>query len=315
MKALVTGATGFVGASFVRRLIVEGVDAVGAVRSGAGLPCAVARVGEIDGNTRWEPALAGVDAVVHLAARVHVMRETAKNSLAEFRRVNLDGTVNLARQAAAAGVRRFVYVSTVKVVGEESGKAPFTDASPCRPVDPYAISKLEAEKALLAIGRETGMEIVVLRPPLVYGPGVGGNFLRLLRLARTGVPLPFGMVANRRSMICLENLVDALYLCLSAPLAGDRAYLVSDGVALSTGELLRRLTRNMGKKSILMPVPPVLLLAAAVTLGMGREMRRLTTSLEIDDCRFRRETGWQPPAGVDYGLRKTAVWFLREYCR
>ncbi len=312
MRILVTGSNGFVGSSLVARLITEGVDTVAAVRSEAALPGAVARVGEIDGNTRWEPALGGVDAVVHLAARVHVMRETAKNPLAEFRRVNLDGTVNLARQAAAAGVRRFVYVSTVKVLGEESGESPLTDTSPCVPVEPYAVSKLEAEKELFEIGTETGMEIVVLRPPLVYGPGVGGNFLRLLRLARIGVPLPFGMVANRRSMIYLENLVDALYLCLSAPLAANRAYLVCDGVALSTGELLRRLMRYMGKKPLLLPVPPGLLKGAASVLGLGREISRLTGSLEVDDSRIRAELNWQPPVSVEDGLQSTVAWFLKD---
>ncbi len=307
MRCLVTGAGGFVGRAMTARLVAEGGDVVAALRRAADLPGRVAVVGDIDGNTDWSAALAGVDAVVHLAARVHVMRERARDPLAEFRRVNVAGSVNLARQAAAAGVRRFVYVSTVKVLG---GEGRFDDASPPAPADPYSISKREAEERLFAVGEESGMEIVVLRPPLVYGPGVGGNFLRLMRLVATGAPMPFGLVENRRSMICLENLVDALYLCLSAERAAGRAWLVSDGEPVSTARLLRGLAHAMGRPCRLLPVPPSLLVMTAKLAGLGREISRLTGSLVVDDSGFRAATGWRPPVGFDDGLRRTVDWFL-----
>ena len=307
MRCLVTGASGFVGRAMVARLAAEGADVVAGLRRAADLPGRVAVVGDIDGNTDWSAALAGVDAVVHLAARVHVMRERARDPLAEFRRVNVAGSVNLARQAAAAGVRRFVYVSTVKVLG---GEGRFDDASPAAPADSYSISKRVAEERLFAVGEESGMEIVVLRPPLVYGPGVGGNFLRLMRLVATGAPMPFGLVENRRSMICLENLVDALYLCLAAERIAGRAWLVSDGEPVSTAELFRRLARAMGRPCRLLPAPPSLLRMTAKLAGLGREMARLTGSLVVDDSGFRAATGWRPPVSFDDGLRRTVDWFL-----
>lgn len=315
MSVLITGATGFVGKALVSSLAADGKQVRAAQRRpGGGLPEGVRPVvvGDIGADTNWGQALAGIDAVVHLAARVHVMRERAVDPSAAFREVNVEGSLNLARQAAAAGVRRFVYLSSVKVNGEKTMSAPFVEDDPATPMDPYGQSKLEAENALLAHAAESGMEVVVIRPPLVYGPGVKGNFYRLLRLVRWGIPLPFALVKNRRSLVALENLVDLIRLCLTHPAAANEIFLVSDGEDLSTPELLRRLGAHMGKRVRLLPCPPVLLRAASGMIGRGAEMGRLCGSLQVDSGKARELLGWKPVVGVDTALAGTVDWFLSD---
>ena len=337
MRILVTGANGFVGKSLCRSLLADGCSVLRALRCGdATLPEGIetAVVGDIGPDTDWRFALTpggngeSVDAVVHLAARVHVMRDGAADPLAEFRKVNVEGTLNLARQAAVAGVRRFVFLSSVKVNGEgfphpgteppHPGPPPrggrewsggergvYDEADAPAPQDAYAVSKWEAEQGLAAIAQETGMEVVVLRPPLVYGPGVGGNFLRLLRLVERGVPLPLGAVDNRRSLLYLGNLVDAIALCLAHSAAANRTYLVSDGEDISTSDLIRKLAAQMGRRARLLPVPAALLEWGGRLVGKGAEAQRLLGSLAVDSGRIRSELGWRPPFTLDEGLAET----------
>jgi nucleoside-diphosphate-sugar epimerase len=261
----------------------------------------------------WSALLTGkrIDYVVHLAARVHVMNDRVQDPLAEFRRTNTAGTLQLARQAATAGVRRFVYVSSIKVNGEETlpGR-PFVPRVTEAPRDPYGLSKYEAERGLVDIGRETGMEIVVVRPPLVYGPGVRANFLSMMRWIKRGVPLPLGAIDNQRSLVALDNLVDVLIDCGTHPGATGKTFLVSDCEDLSTTELLRRMGSALGKPARLIPVPAAMLMRGAALLGRGDVARRLCGSLQVDVSETRDVLGWKPVVDVDTALRKTAAAFL-----
>jgi nucleoside-diphosphate-sugar epimerase len=311
VKVLVTGATGFVGLVLTRLLLYKGVQVVGGVRIVSSiLPHGVSQVsvGDILPDTDWSESLNGVDCVVHLAARVHVMRDEVTDPLAEFRQVNVFGTLNLARQAALAGVRRFVFVSSVKVNGESTvlGK-PFLVHDKPDPQDSYGISKYEAEMGLLELASETGMEVVIIRPPLVYGPGVKANFASMMSWLDRGVPLPLGSVHNQRSFVALDNLADFIVTCLDHPLAANQTLLVSDGEDLSTTELLQRMGRALGKPARLIPVPVGVMQGAANLLGMGAVAQRLFGSLQVDSSKARELLGWKPVVTVDEALRKTAV--------
>lgn len=305
---LVTGATGFVGSYLCRVLAEPGWTVRAAVRRQAHVPGAVeqAVVGDIDANTDWSSALEGVGAVVHLAARVHRMGDRAQDPLKEYRLVNVEGTRHLADSSAAAGVRRFVFVSSIKANGEED-PLPYTEDRPPRPVDPYGVSKWEAEQALWGVARASGLEVVVLRPPLVYGPGVRANFLSLMRLVQLGLPLPLKSIRNRRSFIYVGNLADAIGRCLVHPAAAGRTYLLSDGEAVSTPELMRRLATAMGTHARLVPCPPALLHGAAKLLGKVGTASRLLGSLEVDMTRIQGELEWTPPFRMEEGLRRVAM--------
>ncbi|MFT4000745.1 MAG: SDR family oxidoreductase [Rhizobium sp.] len=302
---LVTGATGFVGQALCAELSRRQMDYRPVSRAPA--PGFVA-IGTIDGDTDWSEALAGVDVVMHLAARVHVMNESAADPLAAFRAVNVNATVNLARQAAGAGVRRFIFLSSIKVNGEQTvaGK-PFRASDVPHPEDAYGRSKLEAEEALLAIGAETGMEIVIIRPPLVYGPGVKANFASLMKWAGRPFPWPFGAVRNRRSLVFIGNLVDFMLLCARHPSVGNRVFLVSDGEDLSVGQLIAKLSLAEGRKALMLPVPPALLKGFAALLGRRAAAQRLLGSLQVDIGETAAITGWSPPHSVDEGLAETVV--------
>jgi nucleoside-diphosphate-sugar epimerase len=252
--------------------------------------------------------LQGVQAVIHLAARVHVMSDHAVDSFLEFRRVNTDWTERLARAAASQGVRRFVYLSSIKVNGEQS-LLPFTEQDAPNPRDPYGVSKWEAEQTLAQVSSQTGMECVVVRSPLVYGPSVGGNFLQLLHIIRRGIPLPLASVQNRRSLIYLENLVDALACCVKDARAAGQTYLVSDGEDLSTPELIRRLGRALGLTVRLWPFPLPMLRCLGYIAGKQEVIDRLLGSLQVNSSKIRRELDWHPPFSVDHGLAETATWF------
>jgi nucleoside-diphosphate-sugar epimerase len=267
-------------------------------------------VGAIDGSTDWTSALQGVDTVIHLAARVHVMKDISVDPLAEFLKVNLHGTENLAQQAARAGVKRLVYASSVKVNGEHtSGGRPFTESDQAAPQDPYGVSKWQAEQALLRIAHETGLEIVVVRPPLVYGPGVKGNFISLLAAIDKGMPLPLAGAHNARSLLYVGNLVDALIACATHPAAAGQTYLVSDGEDVSTAILVEKIAEALGRSSRSFYFPPGLLRAVATLLGRAEQIDRLFGSLRVSDQKLRGELGWVPPYTMEQGLRATADWY------
>ena len=304
-KVLVTGATGFVGRALCEALGAAGDRVVAAVRRGSGSANEVV-VGDIGPSTDWAQALAGCDAVVHLAARVHMMREAERDPLAVYRATNAEATLNLARQAAAAGVKRFVFVSTVKVNGEGRDE-PYRETDVPAPEDAYAISKWEAEQGLQRIAQESGLEVVILRPPLVYGPGVKANFQRLIRTVERGWPLPLGAIRNRRSLLYLGNFIDAIRLCAEHPAAAGQTFLLDDGEAVSTPELIRRLAHAMGRPARLLPVPVGLLEFAGALLGKRAAVERLTGSLHVDSSAIRARLGWTPPFSMEAGLAATVA--------
>lgn len=309
---LVTGANGFVGRALCRALIAKNRAFLPAVRQTDGAPIggqSPCDVGEIGVHTDWSRALSGVGTVVHLAGRVHMMRESLGEPLLLYRQANTEGTLNLARQAALAGVRRFVFVSTVKVYGE-GRPAAYAESDSPGPADPYAISKWEAEQGLREIAARSSMEVVIIRPPLVYGPGVKANFLDMMRWVCRGLPLPLGAIHNQRSLVALDNLIDFLMVCATHPAAANQTFLVSDGEDLSTTELLVRMAAVLDRPARLLPVPARLLSAAASLLGKGQFAQRLCGSLRVDIAKAKTVLGWSPPVSVDEGLRRAAADFL-----
>lgn len=317
-RVLVTGADGFVGQASCRALHVAGYEVKGIVRKRAScvhrdLRCIhYDSVEDIGPNTKWNQMLEGIDTIIHLAARVHIMQETASDPILAFRYVNVLGTEKLARAAARSGVRRFVFVSSIKVNGEGTRECPFVESDVPKPEDPYAISKSEAEECLRRIHSETGMEAVIVRPPLVYGPGVKGNFLQLLRWVSSQIPLPFGSVDNRRSFVGLGNLADFLVTCVNHPAAGGETFLVSDMEDLSTPGLIHRIGRALQRPAHLLPFPVPILRLGALILRKEREFDRLCGSLVVNCQKALRVLNWSPPYSVDQGLTETATWYSKS---
>jgi nucleoside-diphosphate-sugar epimerase/GT2 family glycosyltransferase len=316
-RVLVTGANGFIGKAVCADLPSRGYRVRGAVRRNSGVDQSVGAqyvaMGEIDEHTDWAIALAGVDCVVHLAARVHLMHETATDPLMEFRRVNVALSLNLARQAAIAGVRRFVFVSSVKVNGESTPFGqPFKVEDMPQPLDPYGISKAEAEQELMQLAQQTGMEVVVLRPVLVYGPGVKANFQVMMRWLRRGAGFLLGALDNRRSLVALDNLVDCIATCLRHPAAANQIFLVSDGEDLTVADLLRRTSTAFNRRAIFIPVPKFVLRVAGRILGREDIVQRLCDTLQVDISKTRRMLDWEPPVSIDASLRKTVQRFQAE---
>jgi nucleoside-diphosphate-sugar epimerase len=316
---LVTGATGFVGKALVQRLMAANVYpqiAVAVRRAGVRqwpanvLPLVT---GDLLPNSDWSDALEGISVVVHCAARVHVMTDTAETPLDEFRRVNVQGTSNLARQAAAAGVQRFIFISSIKVNGEATklGVPFFADDCPA-PLDPYGVSKMEAEQGLRELSAQTGMEVVIIRPPLVYGPGVKANFQTMMDWLKRGIPLPLGAIHNQRSLVALDNVVDLIVTCVDHPAAANQVFLVSDGEDLSTTQLLQRMGQALDRPARLIPVPASLIGWGAALMGKSDIARRLCGSLQVDIAKTRQLLGWTPPVSVDQGLRKASEGYQRE---
>lgn len=305
---LVTGASGFVARSLITEIKASGNRVVGVSR--------VPSVSEADEffsvpdfavNGVWKRPLESCDIVMHLAARVHVMNDSSDNPLAEFRKTNVDGTLNLAKQASLAGVKRFIFVSSIKVNGEytETG-VPFTEADLPKPQDAYGISKLEAEQGLMLIAQQTGMEVVIIRPPLVYGAGVKANFASMLRMVARGIPLPLGAIYNKRSLVYIDNLISLILKCIEHPAAVNQVFLVSDGHDLSTTELLRGCAAALGVKARLLPIPQKPLEAFAAMIGKKDVAQRLCGNLQVDISKARSLLGWIPPVSVEEGLRATA---------
>jgi len=324
---LITGANGFIGRALCDKLLVDGYQVKGAVRDltqmrvlYSGIECG--HVGDIGPKTDWSKSLSGIDCIVHLAACVHLIDHLVGDSLKEYQRVNTDATLNLARQAVSAGVQRFVFVSTIKVNGEATNDwkkkrlgnrdrrkvkgfqgAPFSESDLPNPHDAYAVSKWEAEKGLRAIAKETGLEVVIIRPPLVYGHGVKANFSSLMKWVRIGVPLPLGAVHNKRSFVALDNLVSFIVLCIGHPKAVNEVFLISDGEDLSTTELLYKMSKAFGKRPFFLPVPVRFMTFVANLLGKRNIANRLFGSLQLDSSKARELLGWKPVVSMDEGLR------------
>ncbi len=316
IKVLVTGGNGFVGQSLCQQLLQQDYFVRAAIRDFNKTVPASEKVliGNLDANTDWSLALQDIQVVIHLAARVHVMKETSSDALAEFRKVNVEGTLNLARQAVQAGVSRFIYLSSIKVNGEQtSDEMPYTPEDEPNPVDPYGISKQEAEKALRQLALETGLKVVIIRPPLIYGPSVKANFQSMMRIIDKNVPLPLAAINNKRSLVALDNLIDLILTCIKHPAAVNQTFLVSDGHDLSTPELLKRMAVALGKRAYLLPIPTVLLVSVATMLGKKAIAQRLCGSLQVDISKSRELLGWQPPLCVDDALDKVAQSYKNKH--
>lgn len=307
MKKLVaiTGATGFIGSEVTGALKRSGFAVRPILRKRSNIENSV-EVGEIGPTTNWKDALRGVDCVVHCAGRAHVLRETAVDPMAEFRRVNRDGTLNLAENAAAAGVKRFIFLSSIGVMGSSTdGRAPFSETDKPRPAAGYSVSKHEAECGLKEISRRTGLEVVILRPPLVYGPAAPGNFSRLIQALKKGWPLPLGSVSrNLRSYVGVTNLADFVVVCIDHPAAASEEFLISDGEDVSTVDLLRRMGKALGRSPRLLPVPVGLIRMGAAVLGKAAIAQSMCGSLQVDSAKARQVLNWRPPVDFNTGIHQ-----------
>ena len=307
---LITGSTGFVGAALVKQLASLMTCQVRALVRSKGVVFAESVTPVYVGSdylTSGNVPLSGVDVLIHCAARVHVMSDASSDPLSEYRKINVDGTLNLAKQAAQSGVKRFIFISSIKVNGEETQVGtPFTPEDIPAPSDPYGVSKMEAEQQLMSLGKEIGMEIVVIRPVLVYGPGVKANFRSMMSWLNKGWPLPLGAIRNQRSFVALENLIDLIITCIEHPGAANQVFLASDGYDMSTTQLLKQLGEALGRPARLIPVPVSILVRAASLLGRRSAAQRLCGSLQVDIRKSRDLLGWSPPSTVENALRKTA---------
>jgi len=305
-KLLVTGASGFVGGALIAEALARGVPVRAAVRRpDAHSPVERVVVGPVHGKTDWSKALQGCGVVVHLANLAHT-----PSSIAELERVNVAATLQLAQQADEHGVKRLIFLSSIKAIGDESRERALREDDPPEPTDAYGRAKLNAERGLQAVSSRTGLRVTVLRPPLVYGPSVKGNFAALLRTVARGYPLPLASIQNHRSFIYVGNLVDAILRCTAPSDSEWRTYHLSDGQPVTTPDLVRALAVGLGRSARMFPFPPALLELLATILGHGSTAKRLTRSLEVDDTAIRSELGWHSPFSFDEGIRSTTQWYI-----
>jgi nucleoside-diphosphate-sugar epimerase len=317
-RILVTGANGFVGRQLCRSLSQKGFWVKAAVRQTAIAPKEEMQyipVGDIGPDTDWTEALYGVHLVVHLAGRAHIRRDSSANSMAEYERINTLGTIRLAQMAAAAHVKRFLFLSSVKVNGEETHGQPFAETDRPAPLDFYAVSKWKAEEGLLHLHRQGELSVVIIRPPLVYGPGVRANFLQLIRLVDSGLPLPLGKIQNKRSLVGLRNLIEFITVCLHDPSAAGELFLVSDQEDLSTADLVQRLAVFLGRSPYLLPIPYQFMAIMARIMGKQEAFNKLCHSLQVDVEKSRKVLHWNPPFSVNEELEHTIQWYKNEYKR
>lgn len=320
MRVLLTGASGFVGQALYKELVNQGIHCIPVLRKTTETtfvqrynPEKVFSIEKMCAETNWDTVLGEVDAIIHAAARVHIMQDTSTDPLAAFRSVNVDATRSLAVKAAKSGVKRFVYISSIKVNGESTPyNKPFTVNDIPNPQDPYAVSKYEAEVELIKIARETGMEVVIIRPPLVYGPHVKANFQSMMNWLSKGVPLPFASISNKRSMVSVINLVDLIITCLSHPKAKNNLFLISDDQDMSTPQLLRAVADGLNVPARLISLPSVVLKLLFMVIGKKLMYSRLTDSLQVDLEHTRKQLGWTPKVSVEFALKGTARAFLEE---
>ncbi len=309
-RILITGATGFLGGALMRQLLSEGRCVRVAVR-----PTQICWPAEVDvvpisglePEADWFKAVKDIRTLVHCAARVHVMRETAENPLEEFRRINVRGTINLARQAIASGVERFILISSIGVNGMETNDRPFCADDAASPYSPYAVTKWELEQELEKLGQESGLEVVVIRPPLIYGYGAPGNFSKLIRAVNLGVPFPFGRLRNLRSFAAIENVVDLIITCIDHPRAANKTFLVSDGEDISTTDFIRRIAKALGRPVCFLPIPEPWLENVAGLVGKRQQLRKITCSLQVDIEKTIKILSWKPVISVDDALEKSVL--------
>ncbi len=309
---VITGGTGFVGSALVQQMIDKGLGGTVAMLlrndrnptapTSQQLHCI--RTITLDAQVNVTTTLSGVKTVIHLAGRAHIMNDSAPDPLKAFRTANCDYALHVAKQAIAAGVKRFIYISSIKVNGERTNNGqPFSELSPPSPSDPYSISKHEAEVALSALSKETGLELVIIRPPLIYGDGAKGNFVRLAYLTARGIPLPFGAINNSRSLLYVKNLVDFLILCTHHSKAAQQTFVLSDGQDVSTTKILRTLAQAQSSPARLLPVPAPWLRVSMQLLGAGKMADRLLGSLQVDASKAQELLGWTPPFSFETGIR------------
>ncbi|WP_394127418.1 UDP-glucose 4-epimerase family protein [Vibrio hepatarius] len=313
MNLLVTGSTGFVGAALLKEIKRQEWTVTSVIRSSKLSLNSDYIAPSIDSNTNWSGAFEGIDCVVHCAARVHQMKESKADAIKAYRETNTEGTLNLARQAAQAGVKRFVFVSSIKVNGEfTKPNQPFTPDLTHAPDDPYGLSKYEAEVQLQQLAKETGLEVVIIRPPLVYGPGVKANFLSMIRWVEKGIPLPLGAIDNRRSLVYLDNLVDFMLTCCIHPKAAGETFLVSDGEDVSTTQLLNAVASGMNKSSRLLPIPMSFIDFSAKLIGKPQLSQRLCGNLQVDSSKAKALLGWSAPISFEEGIQRTVDTYLES---